>query len=681
MNTSELVKEHHRQRLAIIYVRQSSRHQVLTNTESQRLQRNLQHKALQLGWAPQNIRVLECDTGQTASTTDGRSGFQELSKLVSTDQVGIILAYDAQRLARNCTDWYPLLDVCGFRGCLIADGDGIYDPSDANGRLLLGLKGQIAEWELHTLQKRCLDAVEAKAQRGELNQILPVGLERDDAGIVHKAADQEVQDRLDLVFETFWQQRSISKTVRSLRRRHLTIPRKDRFGEIVWRSPTTSSVGSILTNPAYAGAYVRGRTQPYRNEQGKLRQRRLPRDQWRICLRDKYPSYVTWERFEAIQILIQDNHAEYGRNRTRGVPRDGKALLHGIVSCGECGHKMVVQYKGGTRYLCNYLRGQHQVPVCQYLPGDAIDDWVVGQFFAALSPAELDLYAAALQQAGEEQARIAEAWQQQFQRLRYQAQLAERQFLQSDPDNRLVTGELETRWEAALEALEEAQAACRREQSREPAVTQLDDDLRQSLEAAGKKLPELWGREDFFSQSQRKALLRCLIDKIVAHRVASDQVRVRIVWRGGETTERDLPVPVGSWQDLSFAAEMEQAILTRAKAGQSDEEIAGELTHQGYRSPQSCEVLPSTVKTIRLKHRILHKACQSHPRRVDGYLTIPQLAEQLDVSVHWLYDRIHNGMIRVQKDEDRNTYLFPEEPKTLTLLRQLREGQLQELDF
>jgi DNA invertase Pin-like site-specific DNA recombinase len=681
MLTSELIKPHHLRRLAIVYVRQSSPHQVLTNTESRRLQLALRQRAEQLGWASENVRVLESDTAQSASTLAGRAGFQELVTLVSTDQVGIIFAYDAQRLARNCTDWYPLLDVCGFRQCLIADGDGVYDPADPNGRLLLGLKGQIAEWELHTLQRRCLDALEAKAQRGELNQILPAGLERDAAGVVRKAAHQEVQERLALVFDTFWKQKSIAKTVRDLRQRGLSIPRKDRFGQLVWRSPTVSSIGSILTNPAYAGAYVRGRTQPYRNAQGKMRQRRLPMDRWRICLHDQYPPYVSWERFQAIYAMIQDNYQQYDRNRTRGVPRPGKALLHGLVCCGECGHKMVVQYKGGTRYLCNYLRGQHQTPVCQHLPGDAIDAWVVQQFFSALSAAELDLFTSSQQQASQEQARVARAWEQQLQRLRYQAQLAERQFLAADPDNRLVTSELERRWEEALRAHHEAEAAWQREQSQRVAAAPLPAELRELLESAGQRLPELWARKDFLSQTQRKAMLRSLIDKVVAHRVASDAVQVRIVWRGGQTTEATLPVPVSSWRELSLADAMERTIVKLARKGTSDEEIAQALTRHGYRSPMRMEVLPSTVRHIRLKHRILRKACQSHPRRVPGCLTVSQLAARLGVSPHWIYDRIHNGTIRVTKDAERNTFLFPDKPKTLKRFQQLRDGRVQELDF
>jgi DNA invertase Pin-like site-specific DNA recombinase len=570
MLTSELVQPYHLCRQAVIYIRQSSPHQVLTPRESLRLQHALRQRAEQLGWSSANIQMIDTDLGQTARTVVGRSGFQELVTRVSTDQVGIILSYEVTRLARNCTDWYPLLDVCGFRRCLIADGDGVYDPGSVNGRPILGLKGQISELELHTIRNRLHAALVQKAERGELAQNLPAGLVRDEAGIVRKDPHQEVQSRIALVFTAFQEQRATTKVVRFLRQHHLRLLRKIRWAEIVWRWPTTSAVAAILQNPVYAGAYVRGRTQTYWKN-GKQLQRRLPLSQWKLCLRDQYPAYISWEEFEKIQTLLQDNYSEYDRNRTRGIPRSGKALLHGLICCGQCGHKMVVQYKGGTQYLCNQLRGQYQVPVCQRLPADPIDGWVVGQFFAAFTGAELELYTLAVRQAEQEQQQVAKARQQQLRRLHNEAELAERRFRRDDPENRLVTAELERRWEHALQAVAEAEETWRREQTQRSAVQPLSPQIRQALEQAGEQLPKLWHREDFFSQAQSKALLRCLIDKVVVHRIAADRVHARIVGRGGDTTVTDIPVSVGSLTRLSFAADMEKAILQLAGQAQSDE--------------------------------------------------------------------------------------------------------------
>jgi hypothetical protein len=402
--------------------------------------------------------------------------------------------------------------------------------------------------------------------------------------------------------------------------------------------------------------------------------------EWKICHKDRYPAYIDWGTFESIQAMVRDNHSDYDRNKTRGVPRRGKALLHGIVYCGECGHKMVVQYKRGTRYLCNYLRQQYQVPVCQNLPADPIDAQVVGAFLDALSPVELDLYTQAVAALRQEAEQVQQARQQQLERLRYQARLAERQFNQADPDNRLVTAELERRWEAALRELQDAEERFRREQQQPPATEALSVEDREAFLRAGQKIPELW-RQDLLSPQQQKAFLRCLLDKVVVHRSAPDTLQVRIVWRGGATTTAALPVTVGSLARLSSAPKMEQEILELAKKGTSDEAIAALLTQEGYRSPKRATVLPSTVRIIRLRHRLLREHRQSHPRRLPGYLTVPQLARAVGITPHWIYDRIHNGTIRVARDRKTHLYLFPDRPKTITLFQQLQAGTLQKLRF
>lgn len=682
MNSPEAVQPVHLLRLAVVYVRQSSPHQTLTNQESLQLQYNLKDRAHAAGWDPSQIRIIDTDLGRSGRTSQGRQGFQELVSLVNQEQVGIVFAYDVTRLARNCTDWYQLLDLCGYRRCLVGDQDGVYDPATANGRLILGLKGLIAELELHTLRARLTAGLLNKAQRGELALPLPVGLLRNPLGQVVKHPDQEVQSRLGLVFSTFLQVKAACQVVRRFNDRDLLLPRKDRCGDLIWRPPTVPAILEILKNPAYAGAFVYGRTRavPRTDAPHQRVQKPLPMTEWKVCHKDKYPAYIDWATFETIQAMVRDNHSEYDRNKNRGVPRRGKALLHGLVYCGECGHKMVVQYKGRTSYLCNYLRQQYQVPVCQNLPADPIDAYVVGAFFEALSPVELDLYAQAVTALDQEEAQVRHAQQQQLERLRYQARLAERQFNQADPDNRLVTAELERRWEAALRELKDAEERCRCDQQRPSVIEGLRAEDREAFVRAGQQIPELW-RQDLLSPQQQKAFLRCLLDKVVVHRTAPDTLQVRIVWRGGATTTTSLPVTVGSLARLSDGKKMSKEILKRAKAGQTDEEIAAQLTAAGYRSPRHATVLPSTVRGIRLQHRLLRERRQSHPRHIPGYLTVSQVARALKITPHWIYDRIHNGMIRVSRDQQTQLYLFPDKPKTITMFKQLREGKLQKLRF
>ena len=680
---SELIDDRHLARRAVIYIRQSTPHQVLTNQESLRLQYDLRRRALDLGWREEDVEVIDSDLGLSGAAATHRAGFKDLIARVTLGQVGIVLSSEVTRLSRNCTDWYPLLDLCGYRQCLIGDREGVYDPGSANGRLLLGLKGTISEMELHTIRARLTAGLLNKAERGELGLVLPVGLVRDAAGIVVKDPDREVQARLELIFATFLRVRSAAKVLRSLNESGLALPRRGRLSHTVWRPPTIAAVLSVLKNPAYAGAFVYGRTRSIRDVVATTsRPKRLPREQWRVVVRDKYPAYVSWETFEKIQAMLRDNYAEYDRNKTRGVPRDGEALLHGIVYCGACGHKMVVQYKGGTRYLCNYLRQQHGTPVCQYILAGPIDAETVSAFFQALAPAELDAYARAVATRREADDAVLRAQAQQVERLRYRAALAERQYDQVDPDNRLVAAELERRWEETLRDLRQAEAALAKARTElgEARVT-VDDNLRAAFADAGQRLPELW-RGSALTTARKKALLRCLIDKVVIHRSAPDNIHVRIIWRGGDTSAVDIPAAVGSLTALSRHEELEARILELARAGYGDDAaIAAELTADGHRSPMRERVLPSTVQIIRLRHGVMLKRSQSHPRHVPGRLTIPQLAAQLGVSAHWIYDRVHNGTIAVKRDEHTGLYLFPDAPSTLDRLQKLRAGELERLVF
>lgn len=683
MSRSELITAQHLARKAVVYIRQSSPHQVMTNQESTRLQYALQQRAVSLGWRPEDIEIIDADLGISAATAQHREGFKELLAKVTLGQIGIILSSEVTRLSRNCSDWYPLLDICGYKGCLIADGDGIYDPSTPNGRLFLGLKGQLSEMELHTIRSRLTAGLLNKAERGDLALQLPIGLVRDERQKVQKDPNLEVQQRMELIFHTFLQLKSASKVLRSFNDRGLLIPRHDRLDDLIWKKPTVAGIISTLKNPAYAGAFVYGRTRSIRKDSSPdPSQKHLPMEEWKIRVNDKYPAYINWETFVKIQAMLKDNYAEYDRNKTRGIPRPGAALLHGIVYCGECSHKMVVQYKHSTRYLCNFLRQQYGVPVCQYIPADPVDARVVEAFFEALSPIELDLYAQAVAAKRQIEEKSHQAEAQQLERLRYQAALAERQFHRVDPDNRLVAAELERRWETALRDLKQAEEAfAQRKQESDNAVPfALTAELKAAFTAIGQNLPQIWDKP-ILSQQNKKALLRCLIDKVVVHRCARDQVQTRIVWKGGATTTFQIPIPVGSFTELSSAKEMEELTLKLNSEGKSDDEIARHLTTLGYRSPMRQEVLTSTVKSIRLKHHLFQKRSQSHPRHIAGYLTVSQIAQALDISRHWIYDRIHNGCIQINKDSKTGLYLFPNKPATFEAFKKLSGGKLNSLRF
>jgi DNA invertase Pin-like site-specific DNA recombinase len=682
MITSELITPNHLARKALIYIRQSTLQQVLTNQESLRLQYALRLRALELGWKAEDIEIIDADLGQTAAVAQNRTGFKEVVSRVTLGEVGIILSSEVTRLSRNCSDWYPLLDICGYRDCLIADRDGIYDPGSTNGRLLLGLKGQLSEFELHTIRSRLNAGLLNKAERGDLGLTLPMGLVRQADGQVLIDPNQEIQDRISLVFSTFLRVKSACRVLRFFREHQLALPRPDRFGDLVWKAPSVAAILEILKNPAYAGAFAYGRSRTGRDGTGKSITKHLPFGQWKILVKDKYPAYVSWETFERIQAMLLDNYAEYDRNKSRGVPRAGATLLHGIVYCGECGHKMVVQYKGGPEYQCNYLHQLYQVPVCQRIASQPIDDFVVQAFFQALSPIELDVYEQAMQSQAEITQQAHHVQEQQMERLRYQAALAQRQYNQVDPDNRLVAAELERRWEAALVALKQAEEQFALHQQAGDLPPLLPPELKAAFVHIAQKLPEIWNQEELLPTRQKKALLRCLIDKVVIHHLAPDKIQTRIVWKGGATTTTIVTIPVGAFHSLSAATEIEATILELSQQGWSDEAIAQHLTQQGHSSPKNTQaVLSSTVKTIRLKHRVLIKRSQSHPRHIAGSLTIPEIANDVEVKAHWIYHLIRIGKIEITRDPQTNLYLFPDQPETLELFQQLKAGTVKYLRF
>lgn len=676
MSIPEGIQPHHLKRLAVIYVRQSTQQQTKNNQESLQLQYNLADQARARGWDGERLRIIDTDLGRSASTTDGRPGFQELVTLVNREQVGILFAYDVTRIARNCTDWYQLLDLCGIRHCLVGDQDGIYDPSTPNGRLILGLKGMIAELELHTLRRRMLDGLLNKARRGELAQRLPAGLERDPLGTVVKTPDQEIQNRVDLVFDTFLRVGNLSQVVRFLNQRGLQVPRCTQFGDIVWRLATIGAIYSMLGNPAYAGAFVRGRRRStYRD--GKRVAIRVPMSEWTVCVQNKYPAYIAWETFVKIQAMLHDNYSEYMERQSRGVPRSGKGLLSGLMYCGECGHKMSVHYREGVYYACHSLRNKYGAGHrCQRVGAALLDRHVVRAFRKAVAPAELDAFVRAGQMLREEDAQVRQARQQQIERLRYQAHLAERQYHRSDPDNRLVTGELERRWERALRELRDAEDSLQRDLSDQSIAGVPDAESVRAFAAAEKRISHMW-ESDLLTAAQQKELLRCLVAKVVVRRQARDQVEVRIVWVGGETSTALIPVAVLSWEDLPCRAALEEAIEGLLREGKTDREIAEQLTREGFRSPRSEVISEHMVLRLRLRRRVLRE--KNPPRAVRGYLTVRQLAAKLKVAIGPIYDRIYSGKIVGARDSEAKQYMFPDEPRTIKLMQQLLAGKIQKV--
>ncbi len=681
MKTSELITPIHLKRKAIIYIRQSTPQQAIKNKESLDLQYSLRQRATELGWQEDSIEIVDDDLGITGSSIQFREGFKNILAEVTLEKIGIILSYDVTRLSRNCTDWYQLLDLCAFKNCLIADRESIYNPSNVNGRMLLGFKGQLSEMELFTIRNRLTAGLLNKAKRGDLALKLPVGFIRTEQGKVLKDPNKDLQDRINLVFTIFLKLKSAGKVSRFFNDNNLLLPRVDFVKSIHWKKTSKAAILSILKNPAYSGTFVYGKAEYRRKDlAGKLKRTKLPLNEWKIVVKDKYPKYIDWNTFLKIQEILKDNYTEYTRNKTRGIPRPGKALLHGIVYCGECGHKMSVQYKTATRYLCNYLRQQHREPTCQFIPTDPIDDYVVNTFFKVLSPVELDLYAKALENKSKIDQEVYKSHIQQIQRLRYEAQLVEKRYRKVDPENRLVADELETQWEEALVILKKAEDHLERVKNEQRIPTVISQKMKREFSDLNQKLPSLW-EDKILTKDMKKKILRTLVEKVVIHRKKRDMVALRIVWIGGDTTEASIPIKVGSFDELSSSETIKKIIAQQVKLGVSDEDIAKLLTQKGFRSPMDTTFLRNTVKSYRLNNKIYRNRKHSFPTKVEGSLTTSQIAALIDVKVHWIYHHIKQGRIIVKKHEKTKAYLFPDKKKTISDFKKLKSGSIKKLRY
>jgi len=462
------IRPAHTQRSALVYIRQSSPGQVEHNRESTARQYALADRACQLGWSKEQVVVIDEDLGLSGASTDKRSGFARLTSEVALAHVGIVLGLEVSRLARNNADWYRLLELCGVTDTLIGDNDGVYHPALFNDRLLLGLKGTMSEAELHMLQARMQGGLLNKVRRGELALPLPIGLLYDADSRVILDPDQQVQQSIRLLFETFRRLGSAVAVVKEFRRQGLQFPRRRCRGltpGLLWGELIYSYVLTILHNPRYARAYVYGRTRYRRKPEGGSVATSLPQEQWHTLLRDAHPGYISWEQYQDNLRQLRQNEQVRGVDH-RSPAREGPALLQGLALCGICGDPMRVRYHTHRGrlipdYECYRHTQQRGEPPCQVIYGAGIDTAIGKLLVEAVTPLALEV-ALSVQQ--EIQTRVEEAdrlRRTQVERARYEAQLAQRRYLQVDPDNRLVAGALEADWNSRLRALADAEQQVR----------------------------------------------------------------------------------------------------------------------------------------------------------------------------------------------------------------------------
>ena len=679
--SQEKVTSLHLERKAVIYIRQSSPKQVREHLDSQLTQRTLARRAQSLGWHPERIEVFDGDLGQSATGVQERDAFKALAADVALGHVGIVFGWQVSRLARNNAEWYQLLALAALVGTLIGDTDGVYDPRLYNDRLLLGLKGTMSEAELYLMRQRLNAGRLSKVHRGEYVQRLPTGLVRLTDHRVIKDPDRQMQHVIALVFSKFEELGSGYGVLRYCKHHDILLPRRHGGdfgpGDVQWRKPSEAAIRAILTNPAYAGAFVYGRrtSDPRRHAPGQRTPSMVhrPMDEWQCILQDIYPAYISWAQYLANQARLRENAQCYTdqMHKGRGAPREGAALLQGLATCGLCGHRMRVAYRPRARYICMSMTRAFAEARCAHLDGPSIEAFVVQAFFDAIAPAQLETLDEVLAQRRRERHRLETYHQQQVSQARYDATLARRRYEHVDPDYRLAAAELERAWEEKLRALRQAEEAAER-YAHEPCEPTLTPERREQLLHLSQRLPELW-TSAHLSHPQRKALLRSLIARVIVQRTAADRIAVKIVWVSGHFSQGIVIPPILHQHHITGYDTMVARTEQLWREGYTDTQIAETLSHEGFRSARRDRVLPKTVLKIRNQH---HWVSRSHQHRlaakIDGMWTIHGLARHLGVEREWFYPRIRTGALcapDVIRKPPYGNYLLRDDAALLARLR------------
>lgn len=667
----------HMQRFAYIYVRQSTAAQVEHNRESTDRQYKLFERAHNLGWPNDQIKVIDTDLAKSADGTAARSGFDVMFTDVALNNVGLILSIEVSRLARNNSDWYRLLDLCGVTDTLIGDEDGLYHPGLFNDRLLLGLKGTMAEAELHVIRARLNGGIRNKAARGELRRGVPIGFEwgeRD--GEIRFDPNQAVTGAIRTVFGKFNEVGSVRRVWLHFRSQGLQFPsRRTALAEIRWTVPTYTAIHEVLTNPVYGGAYVYGKSRQeiYVDEQGQLKKRvrRLPQSEWSVFIKEHHEGYVDWKTYEMNQERISKNTRPGPHNS--GAVREGMALLQGLATCGRCGRRLRVYYQGknGTPgYYCasNQIangRGES----CLRVGGLRIDAAVTEAFLGAVVPAGMEAALQAEQQFAAEYQAVIQQKQLQVERAQYETQRAERRYRSVEPENRLVARTLEVEWEHRLNELTCAQAELVQQEQQRP--ESLTDEQRQHLQTLGDDLKCIW-QAPTTTDRDRKELLNLLLEEVNIRLEKSDKhnnAHLILRWRGGAISELD--VGLRSPHQPTIRTDEETIDLLRRLACHYDDAmIAGILNRQGRRTATGERFTANRVGSLR-RYRSIARFKRSEDDQEGDLMTIAKAAEVLGIAPSTVHRWLADGFIAGEQ-------LTPGAPWRIRMNNELRSRFVEE---
>jgi DNA invertase Pin-like site-specific DNA recombinase len=665
---SEKIFRRHRERLAIVYIRQSTVQQVERHQESTRLQYALVDRAFHLGWARESIVVVDDDLGRSGATIEGRLGFQRLVAEVGLGRVGLVLGVEMSRLARSNRDWHQLLEICALFDTLIADVDGVYDPAHFNERLLLGLKGTMSEAELRILKARMLEGRRAKARRGELGKPVPMGYLRRPCGEVALDPDEQAQATIRQVFALFQRFRTVGKVLCYLVEHDIRVPVRTPGGpgkgELAWRRANRPSLHNLFGNPIYAGIYAYGVRATDRRRQKPGRPgtgRRSPRaGDAAVFLPDRVakrtdatqsgqparvPAYISREQFDRNQAQLRANRADH-----LGPVRAGTALLSGLVVCGRCGLRMTAAYNNdgpAARYICAGQHSSYGAPFCQSLKSAPVDIQVTSIVLQALQPAALEASLAVAADLQAEHAALEQQWRQRLERAQYKVDQARRRYASTEPENRLVARTLERDWEEALAEqvrLVADHERFRRERQQAPGPVELA-----AIRQLTADLPALWQASTTTSE-ERQTIVRLLLERVLLTVVdASEQVRLECHWHGGSRTTHTLIRPVARVKALStYAALLAHAVdLHRMGGGCAD--IAAILNQEAWRPPKRRDTFTAPmVRRLLTTAGVIEPGLRrprTIPQRQPDEWTIRELAEELGVPQPTLYHWVQTGRL------------------------------------
>jgi DNA invertase Pin-like site-specific DNA recombinase len=636
----------HLKRDAYLYVRQSTLRQVAEHGESTQRQYALRDRAIAAGWPIERVHVIDCDLGKSGSSAAARDGFQQLVSEVALGKGGVVMGLEVSRLARNSADWHRLIELCALTATLILDEDGVYDPATFNDRLLLGLKGTMSEAELHILKARMRGGQLNKARRGELEMRPPVGLIYRSDRTIGLDPDIQVQNAIRLVFETFERTGSAMQTVRFLREQGLLFPRRLRTGlnkgDLLWAPPQHSRILQILHNPRYAGAFAYGRTRTRHRPDGGSSVVKVARADWQFVMPGMHQGYIDWDRFETNQRRLADNARAFGGERRSGPAREGPALLQGRVLCGLCGERMGVRYSqehGRTvpTYLCQANAVRRAEWTCQTVPGKLVDAAVATLIIELMAPMTL---AVTLEVQREIEARAAEtdtARRQHVERMRYEAELARRRYMNVDPDNRLVANTLEAEWNDKLRLHVDAAEDYERRSKQQAEA--LSTEARRRILDLAEELPRIW-QDPRVDSRERKRIVRLLIDDVTL--IKSQEITAHVRLSGGATRTLVLERPLPIAQIRKFKPEL-VAEVDRLLDHHCDREIADILNQNGWRT---WEAKPFNLKKVAFIRSAYKLSSRYERLRRRGMLTTREIAAQFRVSETAVHTWGRQGLIR-----------------------------------